>query len=564
MTNSRRSILWQFFCGALTLAAFAYFVYLCSLRPVYPHNDEYFMVNFLLLEVRQSSSLLQIIDSLWWTYIQHRMLIPKAWYLLLDSLPTAHYWTGMLAVGAFFQVALAWLCYLCARRETALPAMSALTIVTLWTLAPYSTPLFVFPMPQYAYTQVMALSLAAIYCLSAPRPRLLAAILLMWAATFTFGNGLFVVVIGTLIAIYRHIVLRDLPRPMLLGWLAASALLTAVYLANMNVFSEDLFGAKTVDNTFSDMTQRSLDFLASFGAIPVLAHNWFAFKVALGSSLLLLTLYLVWRDRHQLPLALAGGILFCIMSLFASSLFRYSAATNPGYQNLTALFQLLLLLWLLRHTSTPKRTVAIVLCSLLIFVNAAVLNTHAIRQEIARDADLIRTALLDTLKEERWKKLMLDESRRQQLFAPALDARLLQTRLITAICPPHDATRPPALSLDELLLNRPNAQVFAIDRSALAPQAHVFVCGTQQAWRVEPLADSTLLLLDKQALLNQELQLVIGLNGQYQASARFTLTDPLPLTPLRLQRECQQFAFLDEIKSMHRVRDYFCQRTLAP
>ncbi|HSC76030.1 MAG TPA: hypothetical protein VLB90_07340 [Pseudomonadales bacterium] len=330
-----RTALWA---SMAMLPAIVYMAVIWRTTANTPQGDGYIASIFAVLYYLDADSLFEKISHTLWTYFQHRAVLTKiavlSEYAILGHL-------DMHILCFFGNLMLCVLVYLIARNilQHALPTYSML-IASLMILSIYSWSVATWPLCTYFYYGTTMFAFACFYLLDLPRPHIFLAAVCSWLAAFTMANGLLSIVIGSLIVIYHQHYNKRYSSLQLQFWSASVIGCLAVHFATMNVFSTDLYGAKSIEESFINLSGRAIDFLESMGAAPFFPDENRYGKIVLGCTILAtmaaITVSIATSRKQPVSPAIFGLMLFSTGTLFLTSLFRYSAGGNDGYQFFTA------------------------------------------------------------------------------------------------------------------------------------------------------------------------------------------------------------------------------------
>ncbi len=299
-----------------------------------PYGDGYIQAFFTVLHWQDGHTLFEKISNTWWTYFQHRAVFTKTITLLLYAISDSIdlHIEGLIS-NIMLVILVGLIAYSCAQHK--LPAFcSFITALLVLTVYPWSVS--TWPECALFYFSTLTFAFLSFLLLDLPRPQILAASICCWLSAFTMANGLLTVITGSLVVIFNHICHQRYSRLQIAFWFASAASCLLVYVATMNVFSTDLFGAKSIHDSFINVSGRLLDFVESMGAVPFFPHEYRTGKIALGALMLTIIAALLVSRRSWKNPAIIGLLLFNTGTIFITSLFRYSAGDNDGYQIFTA------------------------------------------------------------------------------------------------------------------------------------------------------------------------------------------------------------------------------------
>jgi len=236
------------------------------------------------------------------------------------------------------------------------------------------------------------------------------------------ANGLLTVVVGSLIVIYNQHSNKRYSSAQLLLWSGSVIGCLAVHFSTMNIFSTDLYGAKSVQDSFINLSGRAVDFLESMGAAPFFPNENRYGKIALGCIILVTMAALITSKKSFKSPAILGLMLFSTGTIFLTSLFRYSAGGNDGYQIFTATNMAAVLVIAtghIHHKKNPTLPGFMLIAALLFNINALAGNLDkmlASRKNVT--ADLEKFLVTDNLDSPLWSDVITREGVMRDIYRP--------------------------------------------------------------------------------------------------------------------------------------------------
>lgn len=406
--------------GLALLAALVYMAVIWGTTANTPQGDGYVQSIFTVVHYLEAPTFSEKLSNTWWTYFQNRSVFTK-------SVTLIHYFLlGYLDLHTLCLIGNFTLCImvgLISRNiiQHRLPVYG-IPVASLMMLSFYAWTVSTWPMCTIFYFGTLMLSFGCFYCLDLPKPQILAAAVCAWLATLTMANGFLALIIGSLIVVYNRHSLGQYSSRQYTFWFVSVVLCLLVHFSTMNVFSTDLYGAKSVQNSFINLSGRAIDFLESMGAAPFFPGSNRVGKIILGCIILsTMALLATSRKSFKSP-AIVGMSLFSTGTLFLTSLFRYSAGDNDGYQVFTSINMACVFVIASSHITAKRYKVlpSLMLVAALLFnINALVNNLDnmlAHRENMTKD---LRQFLVTGNPQSRlWSDIMLHEGLEKNLYRP--------------------------------------------------------------------------------------------------------------------------------------------------
>lgn len=402
------------------LAALLYMAVIWGTTANTPQGDGYVQSIFTVVHYLEAPTFFEKLSNTWWTYFQNRAVFTK-------SVTLIHYFLlGYLDLHTLCLIGNLTLCIMvglisCTIVQHRLPAYG-MPVASLMILSFYSWTVSTWPMCTVFYFGTLMLSFGCFYFLDLPKPQVLAAAVCAWLATLTMANGFLALIIGSLIVIYNRHNLGRYSSRQYTFWFVSVVLCLLVHFSTMNVFSTDLYGAKSVQNSFINLSGRAIDFLESMGAAPFFPGSNRVGKIILGCIILSTMAVLATSRQSFKSPAIVGMSLFSTGTLFLTSLFRYSAGDNDGYQVFTAINMACVFIIASSHiTATHYKVLpSLMLAAALLFnINALANNLDnmlAHRENMTKE---LRKFLVTGNPESRlWSDVMLHEGLEKNLYRP--------------------------------------------------------------------------------------------------------------------------------------------------
>jgi len=535
-----------------------------------PYGDGYIQSLFTVLYWQEGGSLSEQISNTWWTYFQNRAVFSKLITLLLYAIQGS---VDLRVEGLFSNTMLVMLVVLVAFScyQHKLPAYNIL-FAALMILSIYSWTITTWPECALFYFSTLTLSFLTFILLDLTQARVLAAVICSWLATFTMANGLLAIVIGSLIVLYNHTYRNHYTRPQLALWIAGAIVGLFLHLATMNVFSTELFGAKSLQDSFINVSGRLVDFIESIGAAPFFPNEHRKEKIALGAIILVTTVVLLISRQSWRNPAIVGLLLFNTGTIFLTSLFRYSAGNNDGYQIFTATNYAALFVIATPHIK-PKNWLipALLLLMAISFnLNALIENLPKMITKKQQATQELQEILIGKNKRSNdWYGTLLREAISSNIYTPLQahdDLPIARTIQRMSSCPNNTQ------SITGNLTTQTKESAFAIQADIQLPAtyfAHVpqlLLCGENQHYRIklnsknlteQKNGSQLTILLDKRSIITGQYHLLIDTGNQRQALPD-TLIMPTvnPWEPNN--KDCKIMRFFSRWKAFEPLVNHYC------
>ena len=445
---SARSSVWTpstLLLVALTLLpAVVYMAVIWSTTDNTPRGDENILSIFTIVHNLDSISFREKLDNFLWTYYQHRTLMIKASVLVMYWL-TDH--INLHLIGFFGNFTLCIIVYMTSRNiiQRCLP-MYGMVVASLMILSLYPWIVAVWPICALGYYITIMLAFACFYFLDLTSTKVFLAAICGWLSTFTMSNGLLSIVIGSLIVIYNQKNENRYSSRQLLLWTISAIGCLAVHFSTMNIFSTEIYGAKTVQESFANLSGRMVDFLESMGAAPFLPRENREGKIFLGCIFIALMVTLAFSKKSLKSPAIVGLALFSTGTLFLTSIFRYSAGDNEGYQIFTAINMSAVFIIAAEHIRQAKNgflPALILIAALLFNLNALITNTDKMllhRDNLTNNLEkFLLTGNPDT---NLWSDAIMRDGITRDIYRPLQSHQTLKIPSHVETlnqCPAHDA-----------------------------------------------------------------------------------------------------------------------------
>ena len=424
------------------LPAIVYLAVIWATTANTPQGDDYVQTIFAVAHYLDAPTFTDKVHNTLWTYFQHRGVFTKtvtlSMYFILGYID--------LHIICFLgNLTLCAMVYLVARSivQHRLP-MYGMLIASLMILSFYSWSVAIWPICALFYYSTLLLAFTCFYLLDQPQPKIFAAAICSWLAAFTYANGLLSIVIGSLIVIYNQHNDKRYSSSQLLLWTSSVIGCLAVHFSTMNVFSTDLYGGKSVEDSFTDLSSKAVNFLESMGAAPFFPNENRAGKITLGCIILTAMAALLTSKKSFKSPAIIGLMLFSTGTIFLTSLFRYSAGDNDGYQTFTAIN--MACMFIIGSSSISARNSRIIAPLLLIM--ALAFNVNALSANVSKMQES-RQTMTDHLEKflvtgnsdlEQWSDVILREGIARDIYRPLQSHQSLE--IPTAVqkleqCPFH-------------------------------------------------------------------------------------------------------------------------------
>lgn len=386
-----------------------------------PKGDGYIQSFFTVFYYLDANTLSEKISHTWWTYFQHRGILSKIITLSMYGLLG---YIDIKVMGVIANLMLCILVYLMARNMNShRMAVYCIPIASFMILSFYPHTVIMWPECAVFYFGTMTMSFACFYLLDCNKPQVLLAIACCWMATFTMANGILSTAIGSMIVIYNQHTRKLYSNMQISLWFCGIAATLALYFATMNVFSTDLYGAKSLQESFINTPGRIVDFLESMGAAPFFPDEHRTGKIILGCIMLAAMAALATSKKSFTSPALVGLLLFSTGTLFITSLFRYSAGGNDGYQIFTSINMAVIFIIASSHiTHRNPPLIPVMMVATAIIFNANALTGNIDRIKVRHEIELHKLVELSTGKPsgfDPWIEAMLLESIATGIYRPA-------------------------------------------------------------------------------------------------------------------------------------------------
>jgi hypothetical protein len=391
-----------------------------------PQGDGVIQALFTPLYFIDGQTIFEKLQNTWWTYFQQRAFLPKLIELSMYGL-TGHIDIQVLGIISIsFLYGIISLCGLSIKKYH-IP-IGCVAIASLMILSLYPHTVITWPECGIFYFGTLFFATLCFFFLDHKKPKISLALLCSWIATFTMANGILSVAIGSLIVLYQHFYRQPYTRKQLAFWFLGVLACTTLHLATMNVFSTDLYGAKSLEESFVNTGGRLIDFLESMGAAPFFPNEFREGKIILGCIVLMLmaSLYL---GKKPIPLTITGLMLFSTSTIFLTSLFRYSAGGNDGYQIFTATSIATTLITAIHNTTDNKNKILTFfsVVAAMAFYSNSLANISIMSEKNKANTQKLELLLTTgySKKIDNWVKVILNESIEKNIFRPLQDYRSL-------------------------------------------------------------------------------------------------------------------------------------------
>lgn len=522
-------------------------------------DDDYLQSFFVILQQLEAGSFRESLDALMWNYFQHKGLFGKLVVLLLYYLTGEAQLRWLNLLGNFTLVTIALLLVKDIVRYR-LPAYTAVVACLMvcnvypWTAITWSMcPLFYFGTVMLAY--------GCFHWLDQPAPRPLAAVVALWLSVFTMANGILALPIAALLVGYRHCNGQPYAKATLRFLLLSSIFGLAIYIALFNLFDSQVYGAKTLEQSFVNVAGRLVDFLESVGSVPLFPHEYREGKIALGSLILTLLVPLLLSPAARSAPAITGLLLFNLGTIFVTSLFRYSAGGNNAYQVFPAIILACAFVLGSRAISSKRFVPALMLVMALAFnLNALIHNWPLMAQHNREKTAGLQLFLWNGYdRNNEWFGIVEYAALSRNIHRPLQQHHLLPVaRSVNAL-----ADCPPAAGSAGTLTVHTAPDAFAIALDFPQPATAILLCGAKN-YRLATGQRSTLdkqhtisLLLDKRAVDIGTYRVLVE-----TADGIAAFDNPLTVTAIApyawRQRDCKGLAAYTRFPSIKPIHDYFC------
>jgi hypothetical protein len=510
----------------------------------------------------KAQSTWEAISQLFWSYFQHIGMLEK-----LIVLPQ-YYLTGEInlhLLNLLGNIALCCIVVLLSRdiQRYRLPhygtAVAGLLICNFYAWAAITwpgCPLFYFGTVTLAY--------ACFHWLDLPKPKPVAALIALWISVFTMANGIIALPIAALLVGYRQITEKKYSRAALLIFVAGNIAGLALYIALFNLFDSQVYGAKTLEQSFVNVGGRMIDFLESVGSVPFFPYEYRNGKIALGSLILCILIPLLLSPKARTAPAITGLLLFNLGTIFATSLFRYSAGGNNAYQVFPSIILACLFVLGSQYFTSKRLVPALMLVMAVVFNLNALLHNLPLMQkhnrEKAASLQLFLWSGYDINNE--WFGIVQYKAMALGIYKPLQHHRLLP--IAQAVNELPDC---PATSTDSAgtvtSMTAPDAFAIALDY----PQASsaIILCG-EKNYRLETGPASSLdskhrvrLLLDKRTIEPGTYRLMLENDDGITAFDNTLQVESVqPYANSSRIRDCNGLAAYTRFPSIKPIHDYFC------
>lgn len=536
-----------------------------------PYGDGYIQSLFTVIHWKDGNSLGEQLSNTWWTYFQNRAVFPKFITLLLYAIQGS---IDLRVEGLFSNTTLVILIALIAIscHQYKLPAYNIL-LAALMILSVYSWTITTWPECALFYFSTLTFSFLTFLLLDLTQARVLAAVICSWLATFTMANGLLAIVIGSLLVLYNHGYRNRYTRLQLAIWIIGATGGFLLHLTTMNVFSTELFGAKSLQDSFINVSGRMVDFVESIGAAPFFPNEYRKGKIALGAIILVTTTALLMSPKSWRNPAIICLLLFNTGTIFITSLFRYSAGGNDGYQIFTATNYAAIFAIASSHIDQKDWRIPALLIAMSIAFNTNALATNLprmIEKKQKFTQELQAMLIGNDRKSNGWSGVLLRESISKNIYSPLQKHDDLPiARAIQNIdnCPEN--TQPTNGQLQTQTKN----DAFALQADIPLPAAHfeqtpqLLLCGEPHNYRItlnkknetrhENFSQLTV-LLDKRAIAAGEYRVLIETNTQlFVAQGTLTVSTIAPWA--RNPKDCKAVRFFSRWKAFDPLIQHYCE-----
>lgn len=394
-----------------------------------PDSDDHIVSLFSILRFIQADNWHDKLSAITWTYMQHRGIYGKIIYLI------DYYLTGKQN---FHMQAMAGNLALCA--TVVLIAQSiirhrmplyCIPICCFLIFNFYAWTVFTWPGGSLWYYGTIMWAMACFCAIDARKPNILLACICSWLSAYTFANGILTIPVASLLLLYNqhqnrqqsnHPQTRRYTNKQIALWFGSALAGCIVYVSTINLFSTDLYGAKTLAQSFDNIPGRLLDFVESVGAVPFPAGGERSGKIILGIVILVGISTVLATGKFMVSPAIAAFWAFNIITLLLTSLFRYSAGGNPGYQIFTSINLALLLItatsiW--RPKTGSRIPVLLLMLAIAIHLQGIHLNLGKIQQNRRQSDEWLAQAVArQDFSPEEWKGGIVIDAIEAGIYAP--------------------------------------------------------------------------------------------------------------------------------------------------
>lgn len=534
-----------------------------------PYGDGYIQSLFTVLYWQEGSTLSEQLSNTWWTYFQNRAVFSKFITLLLYAIQGA---IDLRIEGLFSNsmlVALVALITLSCYQHRA-PAYTSL-VASLMILSVYSWTITTWPECALFYFPTLTFSFLTFLLLDLTQARVLAAVICSWLAMFTMANGLLAVVAGSAILLYNHTYHRRYTRSQLAIWVIGAFAGIILHLTTMNVFSTELFGAKSVRESFIDIPSRLVDFVESMGAAPFFPNEYREGKITLGAIILATIAVLLASPRSWKNSAMVGLLLFSTGTIFLTSLFRYSAGGNDGYQIFTATNYAALFVIASSHINRRDRRIPalLVIAAIAFNANALIGNLPKMIEKKQRATVELQELLLSSGKRANsWEGVLLRHAISADIYRPLQNHDSLP---IAQALQPIENCPQPKDSYGKLQAET-NDMAAALQAEIQLSETlkfnspQLFLCGSNKKYKITLGAAANLnihqantltILLDKRKITPDNYRVVVSTgNFEFILPEQLSVTAITPWHPN--QKDCKAVRFFARWKAFSPFVEYYC------
>ncbi|MEZ5435527.1 MAG: hypothetical protein R3E67_02680 [Pseudomonadales bacterium] len=533
-----------------------------------PYGDGYIQSLFTVIHWKDGNSLGEQLSNTWWTYFQNRAVFSKFITLLLYAIQGS---IDLRVEGLFSNTTLVILIALIAIscHQYKLPAYNIL-LAALMILSVYSWTITTWPECALFYFSTLTFSFLTFLLLDLTQARVLAAVICSWLATFTMANGLLAIIIGSLLVLHNHGYRNRYTRLQLAIWIIGAIGGFLLHLTTMNVFSTELFGAKSLQDSFINVSGRMVDFVESIGAAPFFPNEYRKGKIVLGAIILVTTTALLMSPKSWRNPAIIGLLLFNTGTIFLTSLFRYSAGGNDGYQIFTATNYAALFAIASSHIDRKDWRIPVLLIIMAVTFNANALIKNLpkmLEKKQQASTELQQLLLNSDIRANSWESVLLRDAISADIYRPLQNHDSLpiaQTLQSIANCPP------PKNSAGKLQINT-NERVVALNADIQLPEIpestsmQLFLCGTNQNYKItlnktniNPQSKNTLtVLLDKRKILPDTYSVIADTGNQ-----QLVLPEPLTIATtnpwMPNPQDCKSVRFFAQWKAFSPFVEHYC------
>lgn len=402
----------------LTLFPALSLLYLSWIYTGTPQGDGIIQDLFTVLYYQESASFIEKIDNTWWSYTQHRAVVSKIIVLLLYFI-SEH--INLQVIGIIGTISLCGIVALLA-QQVIHHKLSSILIPTasLILLSPYFWTIITCPEATIFYYGTLFLSFLCFCLLDRKKPLVIPAMICSWLATLTMANGILSVVIASLIIIHQQVTEKKYSSSQLALWASGSTLFTVFHFATTNVFSPDVYGAKTFTESFVGIEGRLVDFLESMGSVPLPTHQFREGKILLGCIFTGLVAILAYPKRVYTSATITGLMLFCTGTLFLTSLFRYSAGSNDGFQGFTVTNIAAIVILGAGYINKAWITTLLLVTAIALNINAFAVNSPKMKNKNNMLSENLESFLINgnEKKIDNWIKVILQDSIKKNVYRP--------------------------------------------------------------------------------------------------------------------------------------------------